>query len=198
MAKFRFTFGCMNAGKSKTLIEDAKLQDSMGDKVLCVKPRVDTRNNSDFIKSKDNSEIKCITVDKIDFEELTNYNVKTIFVDEVQMFNEEDMDVLASIVDSKNINVCCYGLLKDYKQQMFPASKKLIELGSDLEMISMPCEIYDCTNMATHNTLEKDGKIITIGDSVVIDDGTVVYRSVCRKCYIEAISKENPSLINIQ
>lgn len=101
-------------------------------------------------------------------------------MDEVQFFSTTDVDILARIADDKNIVVICYGLMVDSNENIFPASRRLIEKGADLHHMPTNCQCENCTKTATHHLrFDANGNVIRAGQQFALGDSN--YRSVCRK-----------------
>ncbi len=63
---------------------------------------------------------------------------------------------------------------------MFPASKRLVEVGAKLHLLEAVCQYDGCTKLATHNArFDENGKLIVNGPRVMV--GAKQYQSLCRK-----------------
>ena len=81
--------------------------------------------------------------------------------------------------------------MTDVNEHLFPASKHLIEVGAKLHELPCSCQMKGCMNLANHHVrYHKSGDIIKNGKSVVVDDGQVVYKSLCQHCYDLAVGKQ--------
>lgn len=192
MAKLRFSYGTMNAGKSLQLLTTVYNFEQRNIDCLVIKSSVDTRDGIE-IKSRIGDGISrlCILVD-------TNTNVydyimsiygnrlpKWIFVDEAQFMTPEQIDQLSDLVDYQGIEVWCFGLRTDFKTHLFPGSKRLFEIADKLEELKSSCE---CGGKNTVNArLTKDGKLAIAGAQTEVGYN---YKSLCRKCYKEKIKEQ--------
>jgi len=89
--------------------------------------------------------------------------------DEAQFYSPEQVDELALIVDELGIDVFCFGILCDFRTQMFPGSKRLVELADRVE--TMPVQpLCWCGRPATHNARVIDGVMVIEGDQVLVGD----------------------------
>lgn len=79
--------------------------------------------------------------------------------------------------------VICYGLKTDYKTNLFPGSKRLIELADNIEEIKTVCVF--CNKKATINLKHLNGKIIKDGSSDIEIGAEERYLSSCWKCWHE-------------
>lgn len=116
--------------------------------------------------------------------ELTNgRRVDFLVCDEAQFYEAEHIDQLARITDELQIDVFCFGILTDFRTQMFPASKRLVELCDRLEMLQVRPRCW-CGEPATHNARTLGGVMVTEGNQVVVgdtDQQEVAYQVLCRR-----------------
>ncbi|ELA41275.1 uncharacterized protein VICG_01648, partial [Vittaforma corneae ATCC 50505] len=111
-----------------------------------------------------------------------------IFIDEIQFFTVNQIEQLRVISISQNIEVHCYGLLNDFKTNIFEASKRLLELCDDFKQIKTYCMMcYDRPpRLASHNLkITKYGdsiKAVVEGESICVG-GIDMYHPVCFECY---------------
>ena len=111
-------------------------------------------------------------------------DTKVVLIDEIQFFSPKDIDKLVKFADERNIIVICYGLLVDYNENMFPTSKRLIEVGAKLHQLKSNCQIEGCMNLASHHLLyDKEGNVVKGGTGIQIGDR--LYKAVCRKHFNE-------------
>lgn len=178
MANLHFHYGTMGSSKSAKLIIDAYNFRKNKIKVEVIKPKYDNR----FSENSVNSRIGISTPATV-LSDLKNYqptDVQIILVDEVQFFSPEDIDKLTHIADTKNIIVMCYGLMVDYNEHIFPASKRLVEVGAKLHAIESACQIDGCMKLANHHLLfDKNGSVVKGGSGIQLGD--TEFKSVCRQ-----------------
>lgn len=180
MAKLIFNHGCMAAGKTATLLIKEYQFKNNGQEVLVLRPTTDTRASDGFVESRLGLKAQAVGIAPDDniarkVKHRLSYT-DIILVDEVNFFEPDQVEDLAYIVDKWNIQVMCFGLMSDFEGELFPASKRLVELADRLdEQVSM-CEIKGCGKKATmHKRLTEDTAKIVCGDGI--------YKSVCRKCW---------------
>ncbi|MCP4266588.1 MAG: thymidine kinase [Candidatus Brocadiaceae bacterium] len=179
MAKLIFNHAVMAAGKSATLIQKAYQFRRNGQRVVVLQPQVDTRGSEGKVESRlgISTEALCIAPEDVIREQFDVSEVDIILIDEVNFFTEDQIEELSDIVDYDKVQCICYGILSDFKGDLFNASKRLVELADRLdEQVSM-CEMGNgCNKKATlHVRLSSDTAQIVCGDSI--------YKSVCRKCW---------------
>jgi len=105
-----------------------------------------------------------------------------VIVDEAQFLTKDDVLRLTLIADEYNIPVICYGLLTDFKAELFDGAKALIEYADKLEEIKSVCAY--CNKKARFNMRTLNGKPVFEGE--VISKDKSQYVPVCRKCYRKA------------
>lgn len=103
-----------------------------------------------------------------------------ILVDEAQFLTAQQVTDLATIVDSQDVPVICFGLKTDFQGKLFEGSKALFEMADKLEEIKTVCQW--CGHKATMNLRTCEGKPVYDGDQVQIGDHE--YLSVCRYHYL--------------
>lgn len=183
MANLHFHYGVMSSSKSAALIINAYNFTKNGNKVEVIKPAFDTRFSNQQIVSR-----LGVVWDAIAMSDLSAYkpasNTKVLLVDEVQFFSEADIDSLVRIADQENKIVMCYGLMVDSNEQIFPAARRLIEVGAKLHRMESNCQMSGCMKMATHHLrFDASGNVIRAGDQFALGDSN--YKSVCRQHYNE-------------
>ena len=179
MANLHFHYGVMSSSKSAALIINAYNFNRNGNVVEVIKPAYDER----FGKQKIVSRIG-LECDATALSGLQNYtpqpNTQVVLVDEVQFFSESDIDTLVRIADQQNKIVMCYGLMVDSNESIFPASRRLIEVGAKLHRMDSNCQISGCMKLATHHLrFDSNGKVIHAGEQFALGDSN--YKSVCRE-----------------
>lgn len=192
MAKLYFKYGVMNSGKSLFLLSTAHNFEERNIHYLILKSGIDSRDTN--IKSRAIQKGKdCIIIKKNDnivtlYNTIirdTDHHYKWILVDESQFLSEKQVDQLALLVDTYDINIICYGLRTDFQTHLFPGSKRLMEIADTIEEMKSMCE---CGNKATVNArIDKEGNIVTEGAQVECG-AEDKYITLCRKCFNERIN----------
>lgn len=179
MANLHFHYGVMGSLKSAKLIIEAYNFRKKGTNIEIIKPAFDNRFSATQIKSRAGD----LAVDAVAMPNLNDYNIRTetavLLADEVQFFSPADIDKLVEIADMHGKIVMCYGLMVDSNEQLFPASKRLIEVGAKLHRMESSCEIPGCMSLATHHLrFDSKGNVIRKGEQFALGDEN--YKSVCR------------------
>lgn len=186
MAKLYFRYGAMGCSKTANALMVAFNYEEKGLTPLVLKPRIDNRDGERIIKSRIGLQRECSFVDEyifIDNLEKTQraiYGVDCIIVDEVQFCKPEEVHTLWEIVNLLKIPVICYGLLTDFRLQVFEASEKLMVLADVKEELKTVCW---CGDGARCNTrIDEKGNVIRDGAQVLLG-GNDTYVSLCVKHY---------------
>ncbi len=184
MSKIYFKHGVMSSGKTANLLMTDFTYRDNGVETLLLKPSLDKRSSE--IKSRIGLKAKCLSFDKNHsikdlVNELDLTRLKVILIDESQFLSKAQAIDLAVISHTKDIDIICYGLMLDYKGNIFEGSKALIEVGAKLE------EIKSCGKQRlTHHLRYVNGEVVFSGD-VIASDCKEVYQSVDFKTFLNAI-----------
>lgn len=194
MANLHFFYGTMAAGKSSHLIQEQYNFQQKNADVWVIKPKADSRTEEPKVTSRIGLECPATIMKEIKWQDIIQrkeFYSKVIMVDEVQFFKPKDIDSLVKLADTYNRLIFCYGLMVDINEKLFPASKHLIEVGAKLHELRTTCQMIGCMNTANHHLrYHTSGYLIRGGDSIVVDDGKVIYKSVCRQCYDREMQKK--------
>ena len=181
MANLHFHYGVMSSSKSAALIINAYNFRKNGNSVEIIKPGFDNRFGTDVIKSRIGLSVDALALAQIG-DWLPKPSTQILLVDEIQFFPESDVDKLVHIADDMNKIVMCYGLMVDSNERIFPASRRLIEVGAKLHRMESNCQIDGCMKLATHHLrFDAAGNVIRAGDQFALGDTN--YKSVCRMHY---------------
>ncbi|WP_232697916.1 thymidine kinase [Brevibacillus daliensis] len=184
MAQLYFRYGAMNASKSIQLLTVAHNYEQSGKKVMVFTPAIDDRYGAGRVASRvgiarDAFPIKCDTnlLHVVKREECKPH---CVLVDEGQFLNPAHVKQLAQIVDELHIPVIVYGLLKNFKNELFEGSNALLCEADKIEEIKTVCVF--CNKKATHILKFQQGQPVYAGETIQIG-GEETYSSVCRRHY---------------
>lgn len=187
MAKLYFRYGTMGSAKTLNLLAVAHSYQLQNKKVLILKPQLDTRFGADSVRSRSGLEKPA---DLLVTEEtrLTPRMLETlscILVDEAQFMHPAFIDHLRDISRDQGIPIICYGLRTDFKTQLFPGSRRLMELADTIEEIKNTC--HYCNKKSIYNMRLVNGKGVLEGPQILLG-AEETYLSVCAGCYHEHTS----------
>lgn len=190
MAKLYFRYGAMGCGKTMQLLQVAFNYEERGQTVCVMKPATDTKNDTKLLtRIGPERETDFCFSSKDDLFKLISEKyakVDCVLVDEAQFLTPEQVDELLMVTIKLKIPVMCYGLRLNFRQTDggFAGATRLLQQAHDIEEIKTICE---CGRKATKNVRFLNGKIVTEGPDVLIDDGKteIEYRALCPACYVD-------------
>lgn len=190
MAKLYFRYGAMGCGKTMQLLQVAFNYEERGQTVCVMKPATDTKNDTKLLtRIGPERETDFCFSSKDDLFKLISEKyakVDCVLVDEAQFLTPEQVDELLMVTIKLKTPVMCYGLRLNFRQTDggFAGATRLLQQAHDIEEIKTICE---CGRKATKNVRFLNGKIVTEGPDVLIDDGKteIEYRALCPACYVD-------------
>lgn len=188
MAQLYFRYGAMGCGKTMQLLQVAFNYEERGQKVCVTKPQTDTKNGTKLLTRIGPERETSFTFSRCDniFKKIKKEyrDVDCVLVDEAQFLTPAQADQLAEVAVLLDIPVICYGLRLNFRQKDggFEGATRLLQIAHKIEEIKTIC---DCGRKATRNCRFLDGKLVTDGPDILIDDGKtkIVYRAICSHCY---------------
>lgn len=193
MAKLYYRHGAVGSAKTLNLLAVAHNYRQQGKDISLIKPKLDVRFGKDNIKSRAGLEMTADVLVKegtvLDLEIFAG--MSCILVDEAQFLSVEVIDQLREITIQMDIPVICYGLRTDFRANLFPGSKRLLELADSIEEIKCTC--YFCNKKAIFNLKHVNGVATIDGPSIQLGAEELFY-PVCFKCYKSQVEKGKKSL----
>ena len=190
MAELHFFTGTMDSGKSTLALQTNHNHAQRGrvGRVFTTHDRAGTAVLSSRLGlTRDALEV----TDGFDFwryvvDELTQGGrIDYLICDEAQFYLPSQIDDLAKIVDELAVDVFAFGILSDFRTQLFPGSRRLVELADRMNVLQVEALCW-CGKRATHNARTENGIMVTEGDQVVVgdvegDQAEVAYEVLCRQ-----------------
>lgn len=175
-----FNHSTMGGGKSALLIAKA----TTTKRCLVIKPGIDTRDGGK-VWSRNQQWIPC---DKIigpkesiieSIGDLLTDDIFFLYVDEAQFFTEKQIMELLEISIFSKVIVECFGLLVNFKSELFEGSKRLIEVSDTINEIAS----FDKTGeRAKQNGRFIDGELVYKGPELMLGKDES-YMSLSNKNY---------------
>ena len=187
MNKLYFKYGAMGSSKTAQALMCRFNYIQKGFNVLLAKPCVDTRSSK--VTSRIGLSADCETFSTQDnlvdlFNKINEKRKIDVFIiNEAQFLTKEQVNELKELTIF--IPVLCYGLLTNFKTELFEGSKRLVELSDSLMEIKSVCK---CGRKATINARFVNGKITTEGKEVEIGPDEM-YEGMCYNCFKKELSK---------
>jgi thymidine kinase len=122
-------------------------------------------------------------------DELTHGGrIDYLICDEAQFFTSNQVDQLAKVVDELQIDVFAFGILTDFRTNLFEGSSRLVELADRVHALQVEALCW-CGKRATHNARTENGVMVTEGEVIVVGDveaadeppAEVAYEVLCRQ-----------------
>ena len=123
----------------------------------------------------------------------SGHRVDYLICDEVQFYTPQQVEQLARLVDEMGVDVFAFGITADFRTQLFPGSRRMIELADRVQVLQVEALCW-CGRRATHNARIVDGAMVVEGEQVVVGDTvsgpkTVVeYEVLCRRHFMRRMN----------
>jgi thymidine kinase len=124
----------------------------------------------------------------------TDGRLDFLVCDEVQFYEEAQIDQLAAVVDELGADVFAYGLLTDFRGHLFDGTRRMLEVADEHVPLGVEARCW-CGRRATHNARLVNGEMTMEGETIVIGDteaagserlfgDVVTYELLCRRHYL--------------
>lgn len=178
----------MGCGKTMQLLQVAFNYEERGHPVCVIKPATDTKAGTSIltrIGPKRETDF-CFDRSTDIYQRIVEdyQQVHCVLVDEAQFLTPAQVDQLMEVTIRLDIPVMAYGLRLNFRREDkgFEGATRLLQIAHNIEEIKTICE---CGHKATYSARFLDGKLISDGPDILIDDGStqVEYRALCPACY---------------
>lgn len=194
MPKLYFRHGAVSSAKTLNLLAVAHNYRQQGKKVLILKPSIDDRFGSAEVKSRAGLQQKADVL----IHPHTNLfdipsedrKVHCLLVDEAQFLDPKHIDQLRQVTNLWNVPVICYGLRTDFRTNLFPGSKRLLELADAIEEVKTTCHF--CNKKAVFNLKHVNGRADNSGPAVQLG-AEELYFPACYVCYRDSFLEAGQS-----
>jgi thymidine kinase len=112
--------------------------------------------------------------------ELPEDSIHCVLVDEAQFLDPKHVDQLRLITIAWNVPVICYGLRTDFRSNLFPGSRRLMEVADSIEEIKTTC--HYCNRKSVFNLKHVNGVADCTGPAVQLG-AEEKYYPTCYQCY---------------
>ncbi len=193
MATLRFSFGTMGSGKSTMALQIHHNMASRGlhGLLLTTLDREGAQVTSRLGVSAEAVEVRpVLDICKLCVERSP---LHYLVCDEAQFYTAGQCDQLARVVDDLSVDVFAFGLLTDFRGELFEGTKRLLEIADERVPMQVETRCW-CGARATHNARVVNGRITYEGETVVVGDtggpeeqhlfgDAVRYELLCRRHY---------------
>jgi thymidine kinase len=191
MATLRFSFGTMGSGKSTVALQ---IHHNLADRDLYGLLLTSLDREGQQVTSRLGVAAPAIDVSEdVDLYALAlaHWPLHYLVCDEAQFFSAEQCDQLGRVVDDLEVDVYAFGLITDFRGQLFDGTRRLLELADERNPLQVEARCW-CGARATHNARVVNGDVVFEGETVVVGDtrdpttpplfgDTVRYELLCRR-----------------
>ncbi|WP_075889302.1 MULTISPECIES: thymidine kinase [Actinomyces] len=197
MAKLYFRYGAMNSGKSTALLQVAYNYEERDQRVVLLKPRIDTKGDREIISRLGvTRRVDALVGPEDDVHELfvglaatdpepgpggKVRRVAAVLIDEAQFLTPLQVDDFLRLAVCEDVPVLAYGIRTDFRTTAFPGARRLLEIAHSLEELKTICR---CGRKAIFNARRVGGRFVFDGAQVAIDGIDSTYESLCAACYL--------------
>lgn len=174
----------MFAGKTELLLKEITRAEYAGKKVQVFKPATDNRwGKQTNIRSHSGGEHEACAVEKsIDILSLLDTDTQLVAIDEIQFFDEQIVDVVATLLEM-DVRVIFAGLSLDFRGEPFGSMPTLLALSDELERPTAICnQVVDghiCGAEATRTQRLINGQPANYNDPIVLIGAEQEYQARC-------------------
>lgn len=189
MAILRFSFGTMGSGKSTVALQ---IHHNLANRQLHGLLLTALDREGHQVTSRLGVAAPAIEVSPdVDLFGLArdHWPIHYMVCDEVQFYTTAQCEELSQVVDDLEIDVYAFGLLTDFRGELFPGTKRMLELADEHSSLQVEARCW-CGARATHNARIVNGGVVYEGETVVVGDtsdsaqplfgDTVRYELLCR------------------
>jgi len=186
MAKLYFRYGTVGSAKTLNLLAVAHNYEQQHKRAFVIKPELDVRFGRELVHSRAGVEKRAdlLVAAQTVLDPEAFRGVDCVLVDEAQFLSPELCDQLRSLSQEQGVPVICYGLRTDFRRQLFPGSRRLMELADAIEEIKTTCNF--CNRKAVFNLKLADG-VPTVGGPTVDLGCEEKYLPACASCYTQKL-----------
>ena len=196
MAELIYYCGTMDSGKSTLALQTAHNHHSRGRSGVIFTNR--DRAGRGLISSRLGLQSEAIEVEadldlhRFVVEKLSQgERIDFVICDEAQFYSPSQIEELARIVDGLSIDVFAFGILTDFRTELFPGSARLVELSDRVQTLQVEALCW-CGSRATHNARTMGGVMVTEGEQVVVGDVAsqeeIGYEVLCRRHHMRRVT----------
>ncbi|MGD9998597.1 MAG: thymidine kinase [Ilumatobacteraceae bacterium] len=193
MAILRFSFGTMGSGKSTMALQ---IHHNLASRELYGLLLTTLDREGAQVTSRLGVAAEAIDVHpELDLFQLAldNWPLHYFVCDEAQFYTRAQCDQLARAVDELGIDVFAFGLITDFRGELFEGTKRMLEVADERVPMQVEARCW-CGSRATHNARIVNGDITYTGETIVVGDteehpdqplfgDAVRYELLCRRHY---------------
>jgi len=190
----RFSYGIMGSGKSTVALQvhHNLIRRGLRGHLCTLFDRDGTAVSSRLGVSRPAVEVTP-DVDLLALARAGERPVDFLVCDEVQFYAREQIDQLGAVVDELGADVFAYGLLTDFRGELFDGTRRMMEIADEHVPMGVEARCW-CGRRATHNARLVNGRLTREGETIVIGDtegagpplfgDVVTYELICRRHFV--------------
>lgn len=195
--KITFNYGTMNSGKTTMLLGMRHNYCIAGKKPVLVKLSNATREKNIESRTGLKAEGFLLQTDvdinaftRIFYDEIIVRAIKQdspILIDEAQFLKTEQVEKICELAIKFDVEVIAFGLLTNFKGELFEGSKKWVEDATHIREIKTICSF--CGKYKSNRNLmcdENDKPIFDLKGEIYPN---AKYYSICEQCYLKLVDK---------
>ena len=193
---FELITGPMSCGKTEELLRRIRRSIIAKKKVKVISPCIDTREQGDYIKSRNGLWSDAVKVKhSIQILSVVKDEDEIVAIDELQFFDSNIVKVIAKLMqDGKK--VIGTGLDLDFKGDTFGSMPELMCLATTVDKLHAVC--MKCgSDHATRTQRLIDGKPADKNSPLIMIGGDETYEARCVKCWELPDAKEDTKKSNV-
>ena len=193
---FELITGPMSCGKTEELLRRIRRSIIAKKKVKVISPCIDTREQGDYIKSRNGLWLDAVKVKhSIQILSVVKDEDEIVAIDELQFFDSNIVKVIAKLMqDGKK--VIGTGLDLDFKGDTFGSMPELMCLATTVDKLHAVC--MKCgSDHATRTQRLIDGKPADKNSPLIMIGGDETYEARCVKCWELPDAKEDTKKSNV-
>jgi thymidine kinase len=188
-AHLKFFYGPMDCGKSTLALQMHHNQARQGRRGLVLTrhdrsaaPRITTRVglSHEAIEVQDETDLRVLVRAHWARGERVDY----LIVDEAGFLTTAHVDQLAELVDESHVDAYCFGLITDFRSELFEGARRLVELADEIAPVQVEVLCW-CGRPGRLNARVVDERVVRDGDTVVVADtergAPTRYQVLCRR-----------------
>ena len=179
---FELITGPMSCGKTEELLRRIRRSIIAKKKVKVISPQIDTREQGDYIKSRNGLWLVAVKVKhSIQILSVVKEDDEIVAIDELQFFDANIVKVVAKLMQEGK-KVIGTGLDLDFKGDTFGSMPELMCIATTVDKLHAVC--MKCgSDHATRTQRLIDGKPADKNSPVIMIGGDETYEARCVKCW---------------
>ncbi len=193
---FELITGPMSCGKTEELLRRIRRSIIAKKKVKVISPQIDTREQGDYIKSRNGLWLDAVKVKhSIQILSVVKPDDEIVAIDELQFFDSNIVKVIARLMQEGK-KVIGTGLDLDFKGDTFGSMPELMCLATTVDKLHAVC--MKCgSDHATRTQRLIDGKPADKNSPLIMIGGDETYEARCVKCWELPDSAEENNKSNV-